>query len=88
MVESRDIPFWEDGLPLPTFRELANAQADDADEPIIRALDNPHDQFVPPAVPQAPAQAPPPIPVPTTTPFLCRRRRRPLTQFLREDIHS
>ena len=63
VVETRDITFYEDGLPPPTYRELAT-QADDADEPVIHApIPSPAD-FMPPTVAQAPVLPVPPV---TTT---------------------
>ena len=61
MVETRDITFYEDGLPPPTYRELAT-QADDADEPVMHAPVPSPAGFIPPTVAQAPV-----LPVPPAT---------------------
>ena len=57
VVETRDVTFYEDGLPLPTYRELA-AQADDIDEPVMQVpASEPMPHTVAPPAPPAPEPA-------------------------------
>ena len=81
-VESRDILFFEDGLPPPTHRLAMHA--DDADEPVVRhPVDSPT-QFVPRTIAQTPALTPVP---PPTTPTVTHREPLPATRgHLRVEI--
>ena len=62
VVESKDIVFFEDGLPPPTLNE-ARLQQNDADEPVAQPA--PDHILEPPTPPDVP-----PTPQPTTTPHI------------------